>query len=101
MIQVEPSGATFDIESDETVMQAASRNGLTWPTICEGRGTCKTCVFLVLEGDANLSAVESWESEGLKAIADSLPDSGSGWRLACQAKALGDVRLRKIGVRPA
>ena len=99
MIQVEPSGATFDIRAEETIIQAAWRNGYSWPTICNGRGTCRTCVFVTLEGEDNLSSIEPWEGAGLQAIADSLPDSGRGWRLACQARACGDVRLRKIGVR--
>ena len=99
MIQVEPSGARFDIQADETIIQAAWRNGYTWPTICNGQGTCKTCVFLTLEGEENLSAVEAWEESGLQTIAESLPDRGQGWRLACQAKVCGDIRLRKIGVR--
>jgi len=99
MVQVEPSGAEFEINADETIIEAAWRNGFTWPTICNGRGTCKTCVFLTLEGEENLSAVESWEDSGLKAIAESLPAGGRGSRLACQAKVSGNVRLRKIGVR--
>lgn len=107
MVQVQPSGAEFDINADETIIEAAWRNGYTWPTICNGKGTCKTCVFLILEGEEHLSPVESWESEGLQMIADSLPNGGRGWRLACQARttcqagAEGNIRLRKIGVRPA
>jgi 2Fe-2S ferredoxin len=99
MIQVEPSGAAFDIQANETIIQAAWRNGYTWPTICNGRGTCKTCVFLTLDGEPNLSVVEAWEQEGLQSIADSLPNAGRDWRLACQATVHGNVRLRKIGVR--
>jgi ferredoxin len=98
-VEVEPSGATFDIHADETIIEAAWRNGYTWPTICNGKGTCKTCVFLTLEGEENLSAVEPWEDSGLAAIAESLPAAGQGWRLACQATVSGNVRLRKSGVR--
>lgn len=99
MIQVEPSGVSFEVEAGETIMAAAIRNGFTWPTICGGRGTCKTCVFLTLAGGANLLAAEPWEVEGLETIAETLPNGGEGWRLACQAKATGDVTLRKVGVR--
>lgn len=100
MIVVEPSGVSFDIEDDETIMAAAIRNGFTWPTICGGQGTCKTCVFLTLEGESNLKAAETWEADALATIAGTLPNQGEGYRLACQAKTTGDVRLRKIGVRP-
>ena len=100
MIRVEPSGVSFEIDENETIMAAAIRNGLTWPTICGGQGTCKTCVFLTLEGDENLAEIRDYEKEALATIAESLTDQGKGWRLACQATVTGDVRLRKIGVRP-
>jgi 2Fe-2S ferredoxin len=99
IVEVEPSGATFEILDGETIIEAAWRNGYTWPTICNGQGTCKTCVFLTLDGEENLLAIEPWEASGLETIADSLPDRGQSWRLACQAKVSGDIRLRKIGVR--
>jgi 2Fe-2S ferredoxin len=99
-ISVEPSGVEFDIRAEETVIQAAWRNGYTWPTICGGAGTCKTCVFMIMEGADNMCPIEPWEDEGLRSIATTLPaNRGLGWRLACQAKVSGDVRLRKAGVR--
>ena len=100
MIRVEPSGVSFDIDAGETIMAAAIRQGFSWPTICGGQGTCKTCVFLTLEGEANLAEAGNWEQAALADIATSLGNQGRGWRLACQATATGDVKLRKIGVRP-
>ena len=100
MIYVEPSGVSFELEPGETIMASAIRNGYSWPTICGGKGTCKTCVFSTLEGLENLASIESWEEQALASIAATLPDQGKGWRLACQASATGDVRLRKVGVRP-
>lgn len=81
-------------------MASAIRNGFSWPTICGGQGTCKTCVFSTLEGLDNLAQIEPFEAQALASIAGTLPQRGEGWRLACQATATGDVRLRKIGVRP-
>ena len=101
MIHVEPTGVSFEAKENETIMSAAIRNGYTWPTICGGQGTCKTCVFLTLEGQRNLVNVEPWEEQALDSIIDTLPNRGQGFRLACQAKATGDVKLRKIGVRQA
>ena len=105
-IEVEPSRVAFDIHEGETVFSAALRNGYSWPTICGGQGTCKTCVFLILEGHENLSAITPWEATALRAILDSLPksveslpDKSPSWRLACQTSVIADVRLRKIGVR--
>lgn len=101
MIHVEPTGVSFEAKENETIMAAAIRNGYTWPTICGGQGTCKTCVFLTLDGQHNLVEVEPWEEQALDSIIDTLPNRGQGFRLACQAKATGDVKLRKIGVRQA
>lgn len=100
MIRVEPAGVSFDTEDGETIMAAAIRNGYSWPTICGGSGTCKTCVFQTLDGADNLAPAKRYEQEGLDAIAGTLPDGGKNWRLACQARATGDVTLRKVGVRP-
>jgi len=101
LIQVEPTGVSFETKEDETIMAAAIRNGYTWPTICGGQGTCKTCVFLTLEGKGNLAEIEPWEAQALESVIDTLPNQGQGWRLACQARAIGDVRVKKIGVRQA
>ena len=98
-IEVEPAHVAFDIRRDETVFSAALRNGYTWPSLCGGQGTCKTCVFLILDGHENLSAITPWEETGLRAILDSLPNNGQGWRLACQTSVVADIRVRKIGVR--
>lgn len=99
MIHVKPSGVSFEAEADETIMAAAIRQGFSWPTICGGQGTCKTCVCLILEGKSNLIDIDVFEREALASIAETLPDQGEGWRLACQTKATGEVTLRKIGVR--
>lgn len=99
MILVEPSNVSFDPFENETIMTAALRNGYSWPTICEGRGTCKTCVFQIMDGESNLEDMGSWEAEALASITDSLPGARASWRLACQAKATGNVRIRKIGVK--
>jgi ferredoxin, 2Fe-2S len=99
-VTVMPSGCVFDVRPDETIIRAAWRNGYFWPTICNGDGTCKACVFRVEDGEEHLSAVESWEQEGLTSLGHP-PNAGTGWRLACQTRASGDIRVRKAGVRKA
>ena len=100
-IHVSPAGVSFDIEANETIIEAAWRNNYTWPTICNGQGSCKTCVCMVTDGAEQLQPMEGLEAEGLAEIASSLPKRDGVWRLACQVKVTGDVRLRKVGVRPA
>ncbi len=102
-IDVEPSRVSFEIHADETVMAGALRNGYSWPTICGGQGSCGTCVALILAGQERLSPMQAREEMSLRVVASTLPStlpgSGQCWRLACQTKVSGDVRLRKIGVR--
>lgn len=110
-IHVEPSRVSFEIRADETVMAGALRNGYSWPTICAGEGSCGTCVALILEGQEHLSPMQAREEVRLRAVASGLPgalpnalpnslqSSAQCWRLACQTKVSGDIRLRKIGVR--
>jgi ferredoxin len=75
LIQVEPTGISFETYADETIMAAAIRNGYTWPTNCGGQGTCKTCVFMILEGEDNLTEIEPWEATGLDSVIDVLPNA--------------------------
>ena len=98
-VTVEPSGVAFDVAEGETVIQAAWRAGLYWPTVCNGQGSCRSCVLSVVTGP--LSSVEPWEQEGLDAVTPTLPGHAGPYRLACQARPAGDVVVRKVGVRPA
>lgn len=98
-LTVRPAGITFDAHSDETVIQAAWRNGYFWPTICNGQGMCKTCVFQVVEGADGLTTPSEFEQEGLDHVTPTLPGDADHYRLACQARITGDVVAQKIGVR--
>ncbi len=98
-VVVEPARVAFEVEDGETIFAAALRSGLTWPTICGGQGACTTCVCLILEGHEHLSAIAPREAASLHKVAETLPDNGNGWRLACQTSVTADIRLRKIGVR--
>ncbi len=98
-VVVRPSGIVFDVEAGESILAAAWRNGLYWPTTCEGKATCSVCIFTVLEGATALSAVSDLEQEGLARVVRTMPGDPAGHRLACQARLTGDVVIRKGGVR--
>jgi ferredoxin len=97
-VRVEPSGVEFDTAGDEPVMAAARRAGFCWPTVCDGKGTCRTCFVTVLEGAEYTLPPAPAERE---AVAD-LPAGprGEPVRLACQLRLGGPVTVRKRGVRP-
>ena len=62
-------------ESDDTVLDAAARQGLELPFSCKG-GMCCTCRCKVAEGSAEMAvnySLEPWETE-------------AGFVLACQTR---------------
>jgi 2Fe-2S ferredoxin len=98
-VRVEPSGAVINALAGETIIEAAHRSGYSWPSICGGEGSCRTCFVTVLHGADALSAVDSLEQRGLDDLYRSPRNSGI-LRLACQARPLGNVSVRRRGVRP-
>jgi ferredoxin, 2Fe-2S len=98
-VEVRPSGAVFDVQAGETVIQAAWRHGYTWPTVCEGKGSCRACVLQLVEGADALSPIGRWEQEGLDSVTPTLPGDAASYRLACQVTIDDDVVVRKVGVR--
>jgi 2Fe-2S ferredoxin len=97
-VSVEPLGAVIDSLPGETIIEAARRSGYSWPSICGGEGSCRTCFVTVLEGFDALSAVDSLEQRGLDDLYRSPRNTGV-LRLACQARPLGPVRVKRRGVR--
>lgn len=99
-VRVEPSGIVFETEPGEAVMHAAVRQGYRWPTLCHGEGSCTICHFEVIGEAAGLAPPSSKESDALRSCGASRWCAGE-LRLACQARVLGDVVVRKKGVRPS
>ena len=97
-VTVEPSGVTFTVEPDETVMAAAARAGLRWPTVCGGNASCGVCMSVVADGDEHCRPAGSEELETLARVAR-VTASGTR-RLACRLTLDGDARLVRRGVRP-
>jgi 2Fe-2S ferredoxin len=89
----------IDVPEGETIMGAALAQGYYWPTTCGGEGRCTTCACVVVKGMEHLSprgraeARTLSEERGPDVLAQPL-------RLACQARAYGDVELEKPGVKP-
>jgi ferredoxin len=55
---------------------------------CGGKALCGTCAVKVVDGSGALSPVAPLEAARLAASG-----RGEGWRLACQARAVRDVRI--------
>jgi uncharacterized 2Fe-2S/4Fe-4S cluster protein (DUF4445 family) len=85
-IDLQPVGRRVAIEAGQTVLDAVRAAGVEMVAVCGGEGWCYTCVVRPLAG--RLSEVTLAERDGLSA--DQL---AAGFRLACQAQPLSDVKV--------
>ena len=87
-VKIESSGHTFSVEVDESVLEAALRQGIELPYGCRG-GSCGSCRARLIEGSVGYPD-------------DSLPpgltpeEAAAGDALLCQARPQADLL---IGVR--
>jgi ferredoxin, 2Fe-2S len=100
-IRIEPSGIEVLATGGESVMAAARRHGLHWPTVCDGNATCRTCYLVVIDGREHFLPAGQAEAEAIREITRSFGNAAEPIRLACQANIVGDVVVSKYGVRPA
>lgn len=99
-VTVEPANLTFEVAADETVLDAARRAGLRWPTVCEGAGTCVTCHFIIREGHDHFSPQTDNEVKALAFVRRRHADLPQDHiRMACQATATGDAVVHCKGAR--
>ena len=97
-VTVRPSGIVVAVEPGETLLAAAQRQGLTWPTICGGQASCRTCYVVVEDGAEHLPPPAELEQRAIADIERVRPAPG-GVRLACQAVPTGDLVVTRRGVR--
>jgi CDP-4-dehydro-6-deoxyglucose reductase, E3 len=82
-INVHPSGATFECNSDETLLEGALRQGLTMPHGCKD-GVCGACKGKVQRGEFEHSE---------KAISLTVQERADGIALYCCAKPKTDMDI--------
>jgi 2Fe-2S ferredoxin len=100
-IHIQPLDRVVEAEEGETIMEAAWRGGLYWPTTCGGQGICTSCACTIEEGTENLDALGRNERKTLAEERGEAALRDGRLRLACQARVRGDVVVSKPGVRPA
>src|SRR5688572_20833475 len=81
-ITIKPSNHAFEAQDDESVLDAALREGFVIAYGCRN-GACGTCKGKVLEGTVDYGTYQD----------TTLPDSdkAQGYALFCQAKPLSDL----------
>jgi uncharacterized 2Fe-2S/4Fe-4S cluster protein (DUF4445 family) len=85
-VDLQPVGRRIEIEAGKSILEAAQAAGVELVAICGGEGTCGTCLVRLVAGQ--LSPATSTEQGEL-----SEADLAAGFRLACQAHVLSDVRI--------
>ena len=81
-VQIQPSGHEFQVEQEESILEAALRQGINLPYGCRN-GFCGDCRSALLEGEVNYP--------------DGVPEAIEGQTeeacLTCQARATGDLTI--------
>jgi uncharacterized 2Fe-2S/4Fe-4S cluster protein (DUF4445 family) len=85
-IDFEPLGRRLRVDRGISVLTAAQQAGVGLVSICGGRGLYSCCKIRVLEGQ--LSPLNETEKKALTS-----DEIASGYRLACQAKILSDLKV--------
>ena len=86
-----PDKVDFDVNADETLLEAGLRSGIAFAHACGGRAKCSTCRIWVvngLEACSQRTAAEASMAERL-GLADEV-------RLACQLRPEGDLCVRRL-----
>jgi 2Fe-2S ferredoxin len=94
-VRLMPLDIDIEVLEGETLMAAARRMTLRWPSVCNGQGNCTVCYVKIEEGIDNAGAAHQQERERLNFAGRRDPS----FRLACQLKVSGPMRVRKNGVK--
>jgi uncharacterized 2Fe-2S/4Fe-4S cluster protein (DUF4445 family) len=85
-IDFQPVGRREAARPGQTLLEAAQNAGVGLASLCGGAGTCEECRVRRVTGALSAPTPTEEAALGRDAIA-------AGWRLACQAGPLSDVRL--------
>jgi len=85
-IDFEPLGRRGEARRGQTLLEAAQAAGVGLASICGGAGTCEECRLRLAAGKLTLPTP-------VEEAALSKADLAAGYRLACQAEPLSDLKL--------
>ncbi len=85
-IDLEPLGRRINSDQSQTLLEAAQRAGIVLNAPCGGEGLCGRCEVRLMSGALTKPTPAEQDALTPHQLAE-------GWRLACQARPLGDVRL--------
>lgn len=85
-VEIQPSGLRAEVPPNTPLTDAMVQAGAILPLDCGGKGTCGRCLVHI-QGPVN----EPGDSEKRLLEAGQIE---AGWRLACQTRVKGDLRVR-------
>ncbi len=85
--RLEPVGIEMEVDEDETILDAAFRQGIVLMHGCK-EGQCSSCKSFLLDGEVDLDRYSTF----------ALPDfeEAEGYTLLCRAHALSDVEIELL-----
>src|ERR1700709_323542 len=85
--RLEPVGIELEVDEDETILDAAFRQGIMLMHGCK-EGQCSACKSFLLDGEVDLDRYSTF----------ALPDfeEAEGWTLLCRAHAYSDLEVELI-----
>lgn len=86
VIDMQPVGRRIEIKSGKTLLDASREAGVGVVSLCGGEGWCDSCQVRIASGEVNPPSQSEIDSIGQERIND-------GFRLACQAIPLSDIRI--------
>ena len=86
---------SFEIDEGETIFEGLERLGLTLPHGCLA-GSCGACRIEVLAGAQNLKPSGAVETDTITHIKNQLARANVNVRLACRAKVMGNIEIKKL-----
>ncbi|MFN8377381.1 MAG: ASKHA domain-containing protein [Anaerolineae bacterium] len=86
IVTFEPIGRRIEVSSSATLLEAAQTAGVELVAVCGGIGACHGCMVRATKGRLSPVTLEEESQLGAERLAH-------GWRLACQAEPLTNVRV--------
>lgn len=85
-VDLEPVGRRTTLTAGQTLLTAAQQAGVALIAVCGGVGVCQDCKVQLMSGKLTPLTMVEEETFAPHELAE-------GWRLACQAEPLSDVKL--------
>ena len=86
IVDMEPVGRRAEVEPGTNLLDSARTTGVGLISLCSGEGWCESCLVRLVNG--RLSPLTLIEEAVLDAAS-----VANGYRLACQAEPLSDVKI--------